>query len=69
MSHPKPVDEYDDVDTAIAACGGDMRATIKALLVANAFLTQEIEVTLSVTSSGYSRGRVKKPGKKRTKTE
>lgn len=26
-----------DVDAAIAACGGDLRATIRALLIANAF--------------------------------
>jgi hypothetical protein len=27
-----------DVDAAIEACGGDLRATIKAVLVANTFL-------------------------------
>jgi hypothetical protein len=37
------------VDQAIAACGGDMRATIKALIVANEFLEASV-------SHGYVRG-------------
>ena len=32
-----------DVDTVIAACGGSMRATIRALLIANEFLSAELE--------------------------
>ena len=30
------------VDQAIAACGGDMRSTIRALLVANEYLETEV---------------------------
>ena len=30
------------VDRAIAACGGDMRSTIRALLVANDYLESEV---------------------------
>jgi hypothetical protein len=36
------------VDQAIAACGGDMRATIKALILANEFLEASV-------STGYIR--------------
>ena len=36
-------------DQAIAACGGDMRAMIKALIVANEFLEASV-------STGYVRG-------------
>ena len=31
-----------DTDAAIAACGGDARATVRALLIANAFLEAEL---------------------------
>ncbi|WP_091892219.1 hypothetical protein [Bradyrhizobium sp. Rc2d] len=41
------------VDEAIAACGGDMRATIRALIVANEFLEKELETQVS---RGFMRG-------------
>jgi hypothetical protein len=44
-------------DQAIAACGGDARETVKALLVANDFLEREIAELRSSVSAGYSRGR------------
>ena len=31
------------VDAAIAACDGDLRATIRALIVANSFLTEQVD--------------------------
>jgi hypothetical protein len=37
------------VAQAIAACDGDLRATIRALIVANAFLEKQV-------SHGYQRG-------------
>jgi hypothetical protein len=40
-------------DQAIAACGGDAREAVKALLVANEFLEREIEEKVS---RGYLRG-------------
>ena len=40
-------------DQAIAACGGDARETVKALLVANDFLEREMEARVS---HGYLRG-------------
>lgn len=44
-------------DQAIAACGGDARAAIKALIVANGFLETENEALRASVSAGYSRGR------------
>lgn len=40
-------------DQAIAACGGDMRSTIRALILANEFLEAELETQVS---RGYMRG-------------
>lgn len=42
------------VDTAIDACDGDMRATIRALILANAFLEREIANSVS---AGFVRRR------------
>jgi hypothetical protein len=44
-------------DQAIAACGGDARETVKALLVAVDFLEARIDELKSAVSSGYARGR------------
>ena len=49
-----------DVDAAIAACGGDLRATIRALLIANAFLESELTKATSKVSMGYARRGVSK---------
>lgn len=40
-------------DQAIAACDGDAREAVKALLIANEFLEREMEVRVS---RGYVRG-------------
>jgi hypothetical protein len=40
-------------DQAIAACGGDLRSTIRALILANEFLEYELEMSVS---HGYTRG-------------
>ena len=40
-------------DHAIAACGGDAREAVKALLIANEFLEREMEESVS---RGYVRG-------------
>jgi hypothetical protein len=44
-------------DQAIEACGGDAREAVKALLVANEFLENEIAELRGAVSKGYSRGR------------
>ncbi len=45
------------VDEAIAACGGDLRATIRALIVANDYLENEASELMKAISRAYVRGR------------
>jgi hypothetical protein len=45
------------VDQAIATCGGDMRSTIRALIVANEFLESEVSELMKAVSHAYARGR------------
>jgi hypothetical protein len=45
------------VNQAIAACGGDLRATIRALIVANSYLDSEVEELKKAVSHAYVRGR------------
>ncbi len=40
-------------DEAIAVCGGDLRSTIRALILANEFLEYELQTKVS---QGYTRG-------------
>ena len=52
------VDELEAaVDQAIAACGGDMRSTIRALIVANEFLESEVSELMKAVSHAFVRGR------------
>jgi hypothetical protein len=61
-SHPQS-DHADDrgleaaVEQAIAACGGDLRATIRALIVANDYLENEVAELMKAVSHAYARGR------------
>ena len=45
------------VDEAIAACGGDVRATIRALIVANEYLETEVGELMKAVSHAYAKGR------------
>jgi hypothetical protein len=45
------------VDQAIAACGGDMRSAIRALIVANEYLETEVGELMKAVSHAYARGR------------
>ena len=45
------------VDQAIAACGGDLRSAIRALIVANEFLESEVGELMKAVSHAYVRGR------------
>ena len=47
-------------DQAIAACGGNPREAVKALIVANEFLEAQAELQATV-SNGYARGRFELP--------
>lgn len=51
----------DATDQAIEACDGDAWATVRALLVANAALEAEVERLTARVSTGYARGRVRRP--------
>jgi hypothetical protein len=54
-------EERDELETAvnqaISACGGDMRATIRALIVANDYLESEVGELMKAVSHAYARGR------------
>jgi len=55
---PQPTDELEAaVDQAVAACGGDLRATIRALIVANDYLETEVAELMKAVSHAYARGR------------
>jgi hypothetical protein len=45
------------VDEAIAACGGDTRSAIRALIVANNYLESEVTELMKAVSHAYVRGR------------
>jgi hypothetical protein len=45
------------VDQVVAACGGDLRSTIRALIVANQFLESEVGELMKAVSHAYARGR------------
>lgn len=49
-------------DQAIAACNGDMRSAIRALILANEYLEYELCDMFTAVSKGYARGRVKRKG-------
>ena len=46
-------------DEAIAACGGDVRNALKAQIVANEFLENEVCELMQAISHAYVRGRFK----------
>ena len=54
-------EERDDleaaVDQAIAACDGDKRSAIRALIVANNYLESEVAELIKAVSHAYARGR------------
>jgi hypothetical protein len=54
---PDPDQLETAVDQAIAACGGDLRATIRALIVANDYLESEVSELMKAVSQAYVRGR------------
>jgi len=45
------------VEQAIVACGGDLRATIRALILANEYLEGEVGELMKAVSQAYVRGR------------
>jgi hypothetical protein len=49
----------DATDQVIAACGGDARDAVKALIVANDYLESEVCKLMQAVSHAYARGRFK----------
>ena len=59
-SNPSSADDNEleaAVNEAITACDGDLRATIRALIVANNFLEAEVSELMKAVSHAYARGR------------
>jgi hypothetical protein len=56
---PRHVDLDETADQAVAACGGDAREAVKALLAANDFLETQLDELRSKVSAGYARGRLR----------
>lgn len=62
-SDPQPITSQDGdgldaaVDQAVAACNGDTRATIRALIIANEYLESEVGELMKAVSHAYTRGR------------
>ena len=61
-SAPNPQSDADQLeaaaDQAIAACGGDAREAVKALIVANQFLETDLDKLKAAASMGYARGKL-----------
>jgi hypothetical protein len=54
---PDPLEVATDV--AIAACGGNARDAVKALILANDYLESEVCELMQAVSHAYARGRFK----------
>jgi hypothetical protein len=58
----KPLPKSDPLELAadqvIAACDGDMRAAVQALIVAKGLLEEELSHVWASSSKGYARGRI-----------
>jgi len=64
---PDPIEQLEaEIDEAISLCGGDVRAALRATLIANAYVEAEIERLTKAVSSGFSRGRIRRPAKPRS---
>ncbi len=46
------------IEQAIAICDGDVRAALRAALIANSFLADEVERLMRAASLGFARGRI-----------
>jgi hypothetical protein len=63
VKNPAPIPQSDAerlnaaAGQAIAACGGDAREAVKALIVANEFLESEVSELMKAVSQAYARGR------------
>ncbi|WP_024575912.1 MULTISPECIES: hypothetical protein [unclassified Afipia] len=52
LATQQDIDRYDRaVDSAIATCGGDLRGALKALIIANEYLEEELRQVLDAVSA------------------
>ena len=49
-----------EIEEAIALCGGDARAALRATLIANEYLQGEVDRLTGAVSTGFARGRVRR---------
>ena len=56
-----------DIQEALTICGGDAIAALRITLIANAFLEAQIDELKEQISTGYDRGRTRKPKEKTEK--
>ena len=65
-ANPTPIPECDPLelttDQVIAACDGDVRAAVRALIIAKGLLEAELNDVYAAMSNGYLRGRIKRLG-------
>jgi hypothetical protein len=52
-----------EVEEAIALCGGDLRAALRATLIANTYLQDEVDRLTDAVSAGFARGKVHRRAK------
>jgi hypothetical protein len=52
-----------EIDEAITLCEGDVRAALRATLLANAFLEAEVQRLSDAVSAGFARGKIRRPAK------
>ena len=62
FADPKSLQQTDPLDAAadqvIAACDGDVRAAVRALIIAKRLLEAELDAVCAATSKGFARGRI-----------
>jgi hypothetical protein len=49
-----------EIEEAIALCGGDARAALRATLIANSYLQCEVDRLAEAVSTGFARGRIRR---------
>lgn len=49
-----------EIEEAIALCAGDVRAALRATLIANAYLQDEVDRLSGAVSTGFARGRIRR---------
>jgi hypothetical protein len=61
-----PLDALEaELKEALDLCGGDHMKALRITLIANAFLEARLDELTAAASTGFSRGRVRKPAKQR----